>query len=99
MRLLVCAAASMLLLAADALALDDTPIQPTYAWPREAVRAVAPAKHAPIVAVDVAIAGGLPAKKRVPPVALAQEKIAPPPCRVLPCAPESPLRSSKGATP
>ena len=91
MRLLVCAAASMLLVGADALALDDTPIQPAAVWPREAVRAVVPARHAPAVA--------LPARKRVPLVELAQEKFAPPPCRALPCATESPLRSRTGGSP
>lgn len=93
MRLLVCAAASMLLFGADALALDDTPTQPTYVWPREVVRAVMPVKRVPAVAIE------LPVKKRAPLVVLAQEKIAPPPCREPHCAPESPLRGRDVGSP
>ena len=89
MRLLVCAAASVLLVSDYALALDDTPTQPTYVAPHEAVRAAAPVRRQEIAAV---LPAKPPATQRAPTAVLAREKFTPPPCRALRCAPELPAR-------
>ncbi len=95
MRLLVCAAASMVLVGADALALDDTPTQPTYVQRHEVVRSPAPLKlirREPVVAAP-------PHKKRDPAVVLAQEKFRPSPCRAMPCVPDLSLRGPVSGSP
>src|SRR5471032_3195373 len=99
MRLLVCAAASVLLISDYALALDDTPTGPAYVSPREAVRAVAPPRRQAAAVLPAALSGKSPAPKRVPAIVLAEEKFRPPPCRALSCATAFPSRSRIGGPP
>ena len=99
MRLLVCAAASVLLISDYALALDDTPTGPAYVAPREAVRVVAPPRRQAAAVLPAALSGKPPDPKRVSAVVLAEEKFRPPPCRALSCATAFPSRSRIGGPP
>lgn len=101
MRLLVCVAASMLLISADVLALDDTPTQPAYVasaavTPREAVGIGAPARRRIVAAV---LSAKAPAKTPAPAVVLAREQSKPSPCGAMLCVADFPLHGRVGGSP
>jgi|SRR5471032_181083 len=99
MRLLVCAAASILLAGADALALDDTPTQAVYVPRHEAVRTGAPLKRQAVAAVSLAKPPASPVQKRAPLAVLAQQGYTPAPCRAASCAPDFNVRGRIGGSP